>query len=333
MTFIAILGACLVLFAVAIVVEPHGSFELLCSLTRPLARRGAPPATDRRGDAPYAKAIGLGVAVAALSVRAGGCDRPPRAPEDHPGASPSGAAAAHAWGYRGPGAPARWASLSPEFATCATGRFQSPIDLTPLAASDVDPLTIDYRPDTLRISNNGHTVQVDHRADSTMWIGDHPFTLVQYHFHSPSEHTESGRRHAMEVHLVHRDSIGNYAVVAIFIDEGEANVGPQVWNHLPERPDGAPHVFAGTQVDPSEFLPPSPSPHHYQYHGSLTTPPCTETVTWSILATPVRISPEALARFRRVYSANARPVRPRAQWCLAPHLIGRPADRRGGDGA
>ena len=227
-----------------------------------------------------------------------------------------------AWGYLGAGAPAQWASLDPEYATCATGEFQSPIDLHPIAKADVDALSIDYRPDTLRIVNNGHTVQVNHTAGSTLKVGDHEFTLLQYHLHSPSEHEENGKHHALELHLVHQDEVGNFAVVGVFIDEGPSDGTDEgLWRHLPDVPDGE-HVFEGEQVDPSHFLPPKLT--HYQYHGSLTTPPCTETVTWNVLDTPITMSAGHIARFRELYASNARPVQARADCCLAPHLVGAP---------
>jgi hypothetical protein len=86
------------------------------------------------------------------------------------------------------------------------------------------------------------------------------------------------------------------------------------------RPDEMDHVYEGELIDPTDFLP--ISLRHYQYHGSLTTPPCTETVIWNVLATPLKISSEHIEQFRGRYAANARPVQPRAGWCLAPHAIG-----------
>lgn len=257
-----------------------------------------------------------------------GCGNAPSSAETGPSQPPTATDAPQpdtnhaAWGYLGAGAPSQWAKLDPEFAKCATGQFQSPIDLHPIAKADVDMLAVDYRPDVLRIVNNGHTVQVNHDAGSTLKIGDHAFDLLQYHLHSPSEHEENGERHALELHLVHQDEAGNYAVVGVFIDEGSSDhTDDGLWRHLPKVVDGE-HVFDGEKVDPTHFLPPTLT--HYQYHGSLTTPPCTETVTWNVLDTPIMMSAEHIARFRELYGANARPVQPRADWCLEPHVIGEP---------
>jgi len=250
-----------------------------------------------------------------------GCAAPATSPST-PAHEPHAAAKAdaHGWGYMGPGAPEHWGALSEAYAKCANGQFQSPIDLGPIAKSNVDGLTVAYQPDALRIVNNGHTIQINHKGESTLMVGDHPFSLLQYHLHSPSEHEESGRKHALELHLVHADETGNFAVLAVFIDEGPDTADPGLWTHLPEQPDSAEHVYKSDVVDPSHFLPSSLS--HYQYHGSLTTPPCTETVTWSVLDTPITMSAERIEHFRELYGANARPVQPRSTWCLAPHVIG-----------
>lgn len=237
------------------------------------------------------------------------------------GCTPKPAPAVH-WGYTGRSDPGHWAELAPENAACGRGRFQSPIDLHAVARRLARPLRFDYRPDRLRIVNNGHTVQVDHQAGSTLTIAGRTYTLAQYHIHSPSEHTVDGRRFALELHLVHRHVSGDLAVVGVLIDEGsergaEGEAIARVWDHLPAH---AGEVFTGDEsVNPGVLLP--TSLEHYQYHGSLTTPPCSENVDWSVLVRPVLMSAEHIAEFRRLYRANARPIQARPDWCLLaePH--------------
>jgi len=49
---------------------------------------------------------------------------------------------------------------------------------------------------------------------------------------------------------------------------------------------------------------------HYRYHGSLTTPPCSEGVNWHILKTPIEMSEAQIEKFETVVGYNARPVQP-----------------------
>jgi carbonic anhydrase len=51
-------------------------------------------------------------------------------------------------------------------------------------------------------------------------------------------------------------------------------------------------------------------PGHYTFEGSLTTPPCSESVTWYVLKHPVSVSTEEVTRFSKLYRDNARPVQP-----------------------
>lgn len=50
--------------------------------------------------------------------------------------------------------------------------------------------------------------------------------LLQFHFHTPSEHTLDGRHLAMEAHLVHRNlETGNLAVLGVFVEVGAGGLG------------------------------------------------------------------------------------------------------------
>lgn len=209
------------------------------------------------------------------------------------------------------------ASTTPPHAaeTCRHGLLQSPIDLHAVAERSAHQLRFDYRPDTLRVQNTGHTVQVDHHSGSALETGGHTFELVQYHLHSPSEHTVEGKRYPLEIHLVHKNAAGLLAVVGVLVEEGleppaEAATTAAIWDHLPA--DVGAHAEAATQVDPSTLLPADHT--HFFYTGSLTTPPCTEHVRWHVMTTPIPLSAEHIAAFRRLYSDNARPVQ-RPDWC------------------
>jgi carbonic anhydrase len=91
----------------------------------------------------------------------------------------------HHWGYSGEGAPQNWGKLDPEFAACAKGKAQSPIDLAGSAKGDLKPLAFDYRKGTAEILNNGHTVQVNYEPGSTLTVSGRRFELKQFHFQGP----------------------------------------------------------------------------------------------------------------------------------------------------
>jgi len=224
-----------------------------------------------------------------------------------------GAGAAHAadasrWSYAGATGPAKWAKLEKSFASCASGKTQSPIDIPDAEArkGDLPPLLFDYRPVPLRIVDDGHTIQVNYAPGSTVSVEGKRYELIEFHFHKPSEHKISGKAHDMEVQLVHKGKDGKLAVIAIMLDEGkESALIKTLWANLPQTKDRE-KVVDAVKINALELLPRDKG--YYTFAGSLTTPPCSEDVKWFVLKTPTQISADEAARFARSYPMNARPV-------------------------
>ncbi len=212
------------------------------------------------------------------------------------------------WGYTGAAGPEKWGDLKPEFAACKTGKRQSPIDIKGAVAADLEPITFEYKPAPLRIIDNGHTIQVNYPAGSSISVGRTLYDLVQFHFHRPSEEKVNGKASDMVVHLVHRDKDGNLGVVGVLLQKGRENgVLKALWSNLPREKEKEVTIDKVT-VDPAGLLPADRS--YYTFPGSLTTPPCSEGVTWFLLKTPTQVSAAQIDRFAKLYKLNARPVQP-----------------------
>ena len=223
-------------------------------------------------------------------------------------ASVFAAEAGHHWSYKGEGGPSHWGKMEKEFATCGIGKTQSPIDIktSQAKAADLPEIAFDYKPSALKIIDNGHTVQVNYAPGSSITEGGVRYELVQFHFHRPREETIDGKAFPMEVHLVHKRADGKLAVVGVLLGEGSANpVIQTLWAHLPAEKEKE-TTLGEVSVDASGLLPASHS--YYTYMGSLTTPPCSEGVTWFVLAHHTAVSRDQIARFGKVYDHNARPV-------------------------
>ena len=77
-------------------------------------------------------------------------------------------------------------------------------------------------------------------------------TLVQFHFHTLSEHTVNGEHYPMEMHLVHADADMNLAVLGVFIKEGQENeVLEEVFADLPHGGHGDAEVLTAKLVENS----------------------------------------------------------------------------------
>ncbi len=209
------------------------------------------------------------------------------------------------WGYIGPAGPQTWGGLRPEFALCANGQRQSPIDIRGGLPVDLEPVKFDYKPTRFGVVDNGHTVQVNLQSGNAIEVNGRRFELQQFHFHRPSEERIDGRQFEMSLHLVHKDPEGRLAVVTLLFDKGpEHALLQRVWSNLPlERHE---ENQARSTLDVNELLP--EDRRYYTYMGSLTTPPCTEGVQWVVMRQPVSAAAEQIELFARIYPMNARPV-------------------------
>jgi carbonic anhydrase len=215
----------------------------------------------------------------------------------------------HDWSYAGAHGPKHWGALQAEYTTCISGKHQSPIDIRGAVPTDLDPIKFAYNASPLNMVDNGHTIQVNYGAGSSMTVGGQQYELVQFHFHKPSEEKINGKAFAMVAHFVHKNPEGKFAVVAVLMKNWKQNPFVQtLWSNLPKEKDKE-HTIERVSIDATTFLPRNHA--YYTFPGSLTSPPCSEGVTWFVLNTPVEVSGAQVARFGKIYSKYGRGVRDR----------------------
>eukprot|EP00899_Mesostigma_viride_P008346 jgi/Mesvir1/17512/Mv26491-RA.1 len=227
--------------------------------------------------------------------------------------------------------------------SCETGVRQSPIDIvttqTTSGANVLSRLQTDWNPDANgNLTVTDHNIQYDLSAEasaaSTMISNNgETFYLKQFHIHSPSEHTIDGLLYPLEAHFVHLNEAGDKAaVIGInfhystqvdnaflppFIDmamqlANRSDCNPQVATctaPFPDTPDFYHTDFGRLITEDSTY---------YAYEGSLTTPPCSEIVSWHVLRQSVPISPDQIMDLQTVLylalgthgAANNRPPQP-----------------------
>lgn len=225
-----------------------------------------------------------------------------------PGAAPGAAHAAPHWTYAGETGPERWGQLQPNFKVCQLGLEQTPIDLGDGMKGDAAAVSLAYQLLALRIVNNGHTIQVNADPGSSCTIGGVKYDLLQFHFHHPSEHLLAGKPFDLECHFVHKSGTGDLAVVGVFFKPGAKNASLQaIFDAMPTKE--GPETRAKGSIDPGALFPKSSG--YFRYMGSLTTPPCSEGLTWTVFREPVEASVEQIGQFAKLFPNNARPVQGR----------------------
>ena len=199
--------------------------------------------------------------------------------------------------------------------SCATGVQQSPINIISSNArcSNSDLLQVTLNTSfASEIINNGHSYECEGEASKILWTSSGssiPFEAAQYHFHAPSEHTIDGRRYDLEVHIVHSVS-SDYQYVDT-LTRSLAVIG--ILFEVDERAPAHPFLSAFESHTPGEefevnlqqLLPIGDRPQFYSYPGSLTTPPCNETVNWFLLANVQKMPPTQLDYFAFTWSENS----------------------------
>ena len=212
------------------------------------------------------------------------------------------------WSYTGKDDPTHWGELSPAFVTCKLGKNQSPVDLSSANAKGDNSVEATYPPLAYSVENTGHTIQATPSdAVKTLKLGGEEFTLKQFHFHTPSEHTFLSKYFPMEVHFVHQNERGELAVIGVMFEKGAENAALAPLLAKPLK--AGEKTALADKLDIAALFP--KDQNHFRLNGSLTTPPCSEGVNWIVFKTPVEASEAQFkAMEAMIGQANNRPVQP-----------------------
>jgi carbonic anhydrase len=246
------------------------------------------------------------------------------------------AAGAKPWDYK-TNQGQNWPKL---FDTCDDGPFshQTPINIkTQEAVLDENLYPFVFSREwghpmgNATVQNNGHTYQLnDHEATRTVRGGGltGTYTMLQMHFHfgsqashSGAEHFIDGKQHKAEVHFVMRNSVdfgnetfGHYAVLGFFIDHHTptaAEVNNKgvldsilknvllVKNGISENPVTTANPISLAGIPKLQGL-----DKFFRYTGSLTTPPCTRIVIWSLFSHPIPFTDAQYKKLLGGFGAN-----------------------------
>ena len=195
------------------------------------------------------------------------------------------------------------------------GTRQSPVDLQRDGFVDADAPVLDVQSGAtpVHIIHNGHSIEFEvEDGAGVLGIDGVDWSLAQFHFHTPSEHTVDGENLPGEMHLVHTNG-SDIAVLGVFlVDDGDsAWLTDAGWADLPTA---AGECFASDDtIDLGDLIDGiliNETNDMVHYTGSLTTPPCTEGVQWFLPGSVLSVSPDQLAALTARFDGNNRDTQP-----------------------
>ncbi|XP_050215458.1 alpha carbonic anhydrase 7-like [Mercurialis annua] len=211
--------------------------------------------------------------------------------------------------------PAQWGKMHKEWSVCSNGTMQSPVDLVDQrveVVSHLGRLNRRYKPSNATLKNRGHDIMLEWESGAgTIEIDGTEYILKQCHWHSLSEHTIDGRRFALELHMVHQSLDGKVAVVGVMYIIGRPDSFLSSLTEDLKSIGGTKEEVRGVGVvNPKDIK--IGSRKYYRYIGSLTIPPCTENVLWTMIKKVRTVSREQVRLLRVAVhdesDTNARPV-------------------------
>lgn len=235
------------------------------------------------------------------------------------------------WTYEGPTGVDHWAEKYPD---CG-GDSQSPVDII-TADAEANSLLAAFRFSNFKtvdgvqwdFTNNGHSAQVTYEQGDLRVSGGglgSEYQVAQFHFHwgasddIGSEHTIDSKQFPMEMHIVtYNRNYGDMSNATAFKD-GLAVLGMFFQVADADNADfsglisalgniKAPETSTSPSPVPLDSLMPKDKGNFWRYSGSLTTPPCTEVVVWTLFENAIPISSAQLEAFRGLLNSDNEPL-------------------------
>lgn len=209
------------------------------------------------------------------------------------------------WGYQGENGPEHWDKFS---AVCSTGKEQSPINIPQTLTLNKEPITFNYQASAATVFNDGNTIKVTPNVNNFITFKGVNYQLDSFHFHAPSEHVINDQSFPLEVHFVHKNNHEKLLVIGVLFSVGnEENVELQELLKVAPKTSGI--SIDATNINPRALIP--TDFEYYNFNGSLTTPPCTEGVTWIIINKHPSITKGQIDLYKSILKIpNNRPIQP-----------------------
>ncbi len=212
---------------------------------------------------------------------------------------------------------------------------QSPRNLTKAYVINIEDIQFHYPLKlSMTITADHHTVKatpVEKSLPAYITIDNERYDLLQFHTHTPSEHSIEGATTDAEIHFVHKNRAGNkLSVIGVLVNVKKTApssaldplitllqntpivkdnkqspiINDEAQETLRMKPATAQNSTTLGTIDLNiyEILPSNKT--RYRYSGSLTTPPYSEGVEWNVLNTPITVSSDFVSKVKALTAEN-----------------------------
>ncbi|ORY71460.1 carbonic anhydrase [Pseudomassariella vexata] len=211
--------------------------------------------------------------------------------------------------HQGATGPIIWHTLANVNSACALGTAQSPINVKASNSKEVagSSLTfaVDTYPEGAELENLGTALQVP--ANGTLTLKNTNYSLAQFHFHTPSEHLINDEYYPLEVHFVWEAADSSLAVVGFLIEVARTSdeLLTSIFANVADI-TGAGDITHTESLNFTALATHLSKSTVFQYSGSLTTPPCTEGISWNIVSEPISIDVATYVKVKGIMKFNSR---------------------------
>ena len=215
------------------------------------------------------------------------------------------------WDYTPENGPLNWhlqSGVPPNNQLCHDGKSQSPIIIdNSIPVSSPNEIIFKGRETEGTLEHKGSAIEVVEAEGSLQAMGVN-YKLSNFHFHTPSEHRINKEHFPMEMHMVHRnEKLQRNAVLGFVIQLSNEPTSILLKTALAKVSTLSPGKSVNTgPLDLSEIAKYVKQNRFRYYNGSLTTPPCSEGISWFVGTKPLYVDVGTYNALKAAVGYNAR---------------------------
>jgi len=216
------------------------------------------------------------------------------------------------WDWSGPRGPQAWGRLDPSYASCSSGKMQSPPAIAEqqvIQSKGPELPALTWQLQGFRWTRQGPLWTANLDAGSRSSFRGESYELEAIQFRFPGEPYVGKTAPAAAVHLVHRHHGRPFVIAVPIVIDNNAPRNPAIATLLRRFPyeSEEPLNWDGLQINPQALIP-NPMSSAMLFSGSLSHPPCSESVLWLLSHRAIAVPKMQWTEMSKLMGEGARPL-------------------------